>query len=95
MIWAALAAFAGGAAGAALVAIMAWPKDKARIIADLENGIGGLLHVEAFLEELYERTGDPEVKEAWKRIRIVLRSWRRIRAQDFEQGKLFHEDDQG
>lgn len=82
---------AGAALGARIA--MAWPKDKARIIKSLEDSLLCFWQVEFFIEQVLNRTDDPEIQAEGKRalacVLAVKRAWRNIRAQDFEQGKLF------
>lgn len=84
-----LVTFLGGLAAAALGARMAWPKDKSRIIRDLENSIGALLFVQRHLELWWRENGDPMDLAALQKVEEIHQAWKRIRSEEFEQGRMF------
>lgn len=89
----ALMTFLGGLIGAALGVSMAWPKEKTRIIRDLENSICALLFVQRHLELRWRENGDPMDLAALQKVGEVYEAWKRIRSEEFEQGVMFENAD--
>lgn len=87
---------------------MAWPRDKAKIIEELEHSVSHLDNcidllefVKRHLEIRYRETGDAldlaaaeKIEQVFLRIEQVFQSWRFIRSFHFEQGILFEEQDE-